>query len=181
MRLECTNIAWYCMDGLSVKKKFERKLLESLEKYGSTNFICIGTCNLLIANNTFGEEWQHWGKLETLANYQLNSTFSLTLSWQRPLSYRNQSIDLLCKSMDWFLYDNGLRHERVKIKIRGICESQFLRRYIILCAKCCLMFVLFFAFMYCLIYYSVLYRINHFSFNSSHNIISVFFWQEKSH
>ena len=36
---------------------------------------------------------------------------SLTLSWWRPLSYRNQSIDLLCKSMDWFLYDNGLRHE----------------------------------------------------------------------
>ena len=38
----------------------------------------------------------------------------LTLSWPRPLSYRNQSTDLLCKSMDWFLYDNGLRHERVK-------------------------------------------------------------------
>ena len=37
----------------------------------------------------------------------------LTLSWRKPLSNRNQSIDLLCKSMDWFLYDNGLRHERV--------------------------------------------------------------------
>ena len=31
----------------------------------------------------------------------------LTLSWRRPLSYRNLSIDLLCKSMDRFLYDNG--------------------------------------------------------------------------
>ena len=39
---------------------------------------------------------------------------SLTLSWRRPLSYRNQSTDLLRKSMDWFLYDSGLRHERVK-------------------------------------------------------------------
>ena len=38
----------------------------------------------------------------------------LTLSWRRPLLCRNQSIDLLCKSMDWFLYDNGPRHERVK-------------------------------------------------------------------
>ena len=38
----------------------------------------------------------------------------LTLSWRRPLSYRNQSIDLLRKSMDKFPYDNGLRHERVK-------------------------------------------------------------------
>ena len=32
----------------------------------------------------------------------------LTLSWRWLLSYRNQSIDLLCKC------DNGLRHERVK-------------------------------------------------------------------
>ena len=40
--------------------------------------------------------------------------FHLPLSWRRPLSYRNQSTDLLGKSMDWFLYDNGLRHERVK-------------------------------------------------------------------
>ena len=39
----------------------------------------------------------------------------LTLSWRRPLSYRNQSIGLRSKSMDWFLYDNGLRHERVKV------------------------------------------------------------------
>ena len=37
----------------------------------------------------------------------------LTLSWRRPLSYRNQSIDLGSKSMDWFLYDNGLRHVKV--------------------------------------------------------------------
>ena len=46
---------------------------------------------------------------------------SLTLSWRRLLSYRNQSIDLRrsidlqSKSMDWFLYDNGLRHERVNL------------------------------------------------------------------
>ena len=32
-----------------------------------------------------------------------------------PLSYRNQSIDLPCKTMNWFLYDNGLRHERVNL------------------------------------------------------------------
>ena len=38
----------------------------------------------------------------------------LTLSGRKPLSYRNQSIDLWSKSMDWFLYDNDLCHERVK-------------------------------------------------------------------
>ena len=43
--------------------------------------------------------------------------FSLILSWRRPLSYSNQSIDLLYKSMDWFLYDNDLVHERVKCRI----------------------------------------------------------------
>ena len=29
------------------------------------------------------------------------------------LLYRNLSIDLLCKSMDWFLYDSDLSHERI--------------------------------------------------------------------
>ena len=42
------------------------------------------------------------------------SSTQLTLSWRRPLSYRNQSTDLQSKSMDWFLYDHGLCHERVK-------------------------------------------------------------------
>ena len=32
----------------------------------------------------------------------------------RPLSYRNQPIDLLRKSMDWFLYDNGLQLFEIK-------------------------------------------------------------------
>ena len=47
-------------------------------------------------------------------NFQRKKYIRLTLLWWRPLSYRNQSIDLLHKSMDWFLYDNSLRHERVK-------------------------------------------------------------------
>ena len=42
----------------------------------------------------------------------------LTLSRRRPISYRNQSIDLLCKSVDWFLYNIGLRRERVKGSIK---------------------------------------------------------------
>ena len=44
--------------------------------------------------------------------------YQLTLSWRRSLSYRNHSIDLRSKSMDWFLYDNSLRHERVKSKMQ---------------------------------------------------------------
>ena len=34
-------------------------------------------------------------------------------SSSRSLSHRNQTIDLLCKSMDWFLYDSNLGHEKV--------------------------------------------------------------------
>ena len=35
------------------------------------------------------------------------------LSRRRSLSFRNQSIDLLCKLLDWFLYDRDLRHVKV--------------------------------------------------------------------
>ena len=41
-----------------------------------------------------------------------------------PLSYRNQSIDLQSKSMDWFLYDNSLRHERVKVSISTLSMNK---------------------------------------------------------
>ena len=44
----------------------------------------------------------------------------LTLSWRRLLWYRNQSTDLLGKSMDWFLYDDGLRHERVQLNLNVV-------------------------------------------------------------
>ena len=57
-------------------------------------------------------------------------SYILTLSRRRPLSYRNQSIDLLHKSMDWFLYNNGLRLERVKLKnlLRITCYLLFWMR-----------------------------------------------------
>ena len=67
-----------------------------------------------------------------LRNFHFESSHwnTLTLSWRRPSSYRNQSIDLPSKSMDWFLYDNGLRHERVNMfwsKTKwcqtGICQT----------------------------------------------------------
>ena len=45
---------------------------------------------------------------------KLGTKLALTLSRRRSLSYRNQSTDLQSKSMDWFLYDNSLCHERVK-------------------------------------------------------------------
>ena len=43
----------------------------------------------------------------------------LTLSWWRFLSYRNRSLDLLCKPMNWFLYGSNLRHENINGWRRG--------------------------------------------------------------
>ena len=51
------------------------------------------------------------------ANTIIKGFSNLTLSWRRSLSYRNQSIYLLHKSVHWFLYGNSLRHERVKSKL----------------------------------------------------------------
>ena len=80
--------------------------------------------------------WAHYGKIMLRQvffpneNQKSNHYFQifsvtkfLTLSWRRPLSYWKQSIDLLCKSIDWFLYDNGLRHERVKNRLNQISFS----------------------------------------------------------
>ena len=36
-------------------------------------------------------------------------------SFMKPLSYRNQSIDLDSQSMDWFLHDRDIHHERVNV------------------------------------------------------------------
>ena len=44
------------------------------------------------------------------------SKLTLALSWPKSISYRNQSLDFLCKSMDWFLYDRDLRHKKVKME-----------------------------------------------------------------
>ena len=45
---------------------------------------------------------------------------NLTRLWHMSLSYKIQSIDLLCKSMEWFLNDRNHRHERVRNEIKMI-------------------------------------------------------------
>ena len=58
-------------------------------------------------------EYSNYAKRESSHRRWLLKKVFLTLSWRRPLSYRNQSIDLQSKSMDWFLH-YGLRLERIK-------------------------------------------------------------------
>ena len=73
--------------------------------------VCILMLAIFILNfNSLSANPTNWSNtLKTIRRLMY-----LTLSWRRPLSYRNKSIALLRKSMDWFLYDNRLRHDRVK-------------------------------------------------------------------
>ena len=52
---------------------------------------------------------------KTESKIMRNSVYTQKFRIMRNSVY-TQSIDLLRKSVDWFLYDNGLRHERVKLK-----------------------------------------------------------------
>ena len=51
----------------------------------------------------------------------------LTLSCRRSISYRNQSIVLFCKSINWFLYDMDLRpyHNKLVIKFFDVYLSSW--------------------------------------------------------
>ena len=53
----------------------------------------------------------------------------LTLSRLRSILYRNQSIDLDSKSMNWFLYDKNLRHKRVNRRPLNDCSGRLLLRF----------------------------------------------------
>ena len=58
-----------------------------------------------------------------------------TLSWRRSLSYRTQSTDLQNKSMDWFLYDRDLRHEKIKRQLWNYKLNQTFQIRIIHCSN----------------------------------------------
>ena len=51
-----------------------------------------------IFKNTYFEEHLQTATSELIVN--INLLIELTLSWRRPISYRNQSIDLQSKSID---------------------------------------------------------------------------------
>ena len=90
--------------------------------------------DIIIQAKTYGHIWLVGrGKVDYVL---MSLRDQLTLSWRRPISYRKQSIE----SMDWFLYDIGLRHERVKIgpsakfltSFKRVGEVTFLVKFAIL-------------------------------------------------
>ena len=87
----------------------------------------------------FMKEKPDWKKEQKTGNYALQHVRTdswcmwmksvLNLSWRRSLLYKNQSIDLLNKSMDWFLYDKNLRHERVNALLLACIHWDILLDY----------------------------------------------------
>ena len=61
--------------------------------------------------------------------------FWLTFNYQCSLSYRNQSINLQSKLMDWFLYDRDLRHEQVKLNHIELQTLSKVQTSVLFCAK----------------------------------------------
>ena len=57
--------------------------------------------------------WERSITLKWLNTFRSNVLIYLNLSWRRYLAYRNQSIDLQNKSIDWLQYYRNLLHEKV--------------------------------------------------------------------
>ena len=102
---------------LETKRDFQKAAQISVHLYFTMVTLAGSTCGLCL---TLGKESIYWKRRKVpephLVIYDKSYRcaqlqVSLTLSWRRPLSYRNQSIDLQSKSMDWFLYDNDLMKE----------------------------------------------------------------------
>ena len=55
-------------------------------------------------------------RFKPVTQYFTFLNLSFTLLWRRFLLYRNQPINLLSQSMDWFLFDRDLRHKKLKWK-----------------------------------------------------------------
>ena len=121
---------WYLFI-LSLKKIILRKTLELT--FGSRTTFCHQHSVLYLyripTHHCFLRIWSHLLKKSLIENFifwtvPLSPGFEvglefgrirfMALSWRSFLSNRNQSMDLLCQSMDWFLYDRDFRHERVK-------------------------------------------------------------------
>ena len=77
----------------------------------------ISKCWLVVIYSTQSQDVAQNPKDTTLEGnflFVLIRIRGLTGSWRWSLLHRNQSINLLCNSMDWFPYDRDHRHKRFK-------------------------------------------------------------------
>ena len=113
---ECVNVKFRnsnCSYSLTVVNVLEKQLQTftfAMVTFGITTFSKEFLFQNTYSLNFFCGTVVFW-KLFEASNF-CNFLFDFNSFMTRPLSYRNQSID---KSMDWFLFDNGLRHKRVRL------------------------------------------------------------------
>ena len=125
--------AWTVLSTLRMLKILEPQPLATGVTYKKTVYRCNCQGNYTLF-------YKHKLCQNKLAEITKNK-YKLTLSWWRPLSNRNQPIDLQSKSMDSFLYDNSLRHERVKktFRVGSLNKENNFKNYIyIFLLKICL-------------------------------------------
>ena len=111
----------FCLHKVSLTWEFNVRELE-ICKYWNLSINLIQVFKLLfdIFRKRTSSTYIITGRRCPVTHKVVNSDLEriLTLSWWKSQSlisqYRNQSIDFLCKSMVWFLYDMDLPHERVK-------------------------------------------------------------------
>ena len=83
---------------------------------GNKHWLLCSVLNLLLFwNLKLFEQYEYPNTCAHKNDFSL-SPFNLTLSRRKYSSYRNQSTDLLCKLMSWFLHNMDLRHESVKLR-----------------------------------------------------------------
>ena len=103
-------IANYCRDTL-----FAEQLRTTSSDYSSINSTEMKSTNETVNYDTEIKAYQFELEVGVMKNINPGERTGLNLSWRKSVSYRNQSVDLLFRSMDCFLYDTDLSHERFKL------------------------------------------------------------------
>ena len=88
LNLDLDNLINLGMDGPSVNKKFERELMEELEKTKNTSFISSGGCPLHTVHNAFGKGMKSLKDRIDLDEFVIDLHFFFQLSAARREDFR---------------------------------------------------------------------------------------------
>ena len=97
--------------------------------------LCFSWCNLVYISRVttsisiFVDQSRYHISFQIIETYlkkesRESGKTTLNAFMTKALLNRNQFIDLLCKSIDWFLYDRKLRYERVKLYVLTIISTE---------------------------------------------------------
>ena len=102
-----SNVIAFISPSAAAEKNISRSQTNIFDIPWAFNLFSSFLNTLIFCKKCFNGSWKLTG-----ISFCPNSL--LTPSWRRSVSYRKQSTDLLCKSMDWFLCDRDLRHKELR-------------------------------------------------------------------